>query len=135
VTDEDGAILGGVTRSSRWAAVGVAVHIGSLAPPWGEGEDEVVLLQQFPLQKRQQMAERTRKATTAMAKMAAAEATETTRTHSRHINITKHIIYLIHLCLCCIAEASTLHHSTATMTEVAMAVGTYNDNNQLKATA
>ena len=45
VTDKDGAILGGMTRTSRWAALGVAVHIGRPAPPWGEGEDDAVLLQ------------------------------------------------------------------------------------------
>ena len=42
-------------------------------------------------------------------KKAAAEATETMRTHCRHINITKHIICLIHLCLCCVAEATPQH--------------------------
>ena len=92
-TDEDGAIVRGTTLTSRWVACRrCRVRVGCPAPPWGEGEDDAVLLQRFPLRQRQRTTERMRKVTTATAKTAATEATEMTRTHSRHVNITKHII-------------------------------------------
>ena len=46
----------------------IAVRIGRPAPPCGEGDDDAVLLQLFPLRRRQRTTERTRKATTATTK-------------------------------------------------------------------